>query len=326
MERTFWNIKAIFTGLIIFGLLFSACQRGPNNQPNFLPGRVVTQTEYLQGAWNSTATFRYDNDRIIYRDYRTSQNHYKFEYAYNNDTIWCDYSRRYGELWRTLSRFTYCFDDNLLKQVLFEDYTNKTWVKTEQWRFTYLDGKYDEVFFDNILNDTIYPIARIKYFYSEDLLTNYEIYDYDNGWQLNKELFFSYIEGVLQEIVIYYEGFGLEYGPQERFTYEYTNDLVSRIGISVYDGENWPETSAVYRQYDINNNMTRESLRLTESTKDYYRYNYEYMLGKDNLEVFPFYDQPLIEYIYPSVESRKTIPQIVRFTSPDALLKPQFSR
>ena len=99
---------------------------------------------------------------------------------------------------------------------------------------------------------------------------------------------------------IYYAPFGIGYGPQEQFSYEYTDEYNTRVVIAAIADTGWVDRSEILRNYNISGKMIDETVRLINAT-DEYRYEYAYELGNENLDRFPFYDKPLYEYIYPTL-------------------------
>ena len=255
---------------------------------------------------NSTSKFRYENDRLIYRDYQTSDNHFKHEYYYKENEVEDYFYRKYETYWRSLTRTVYQYENKLLIRVIFEEYQDMDWVQTERWSFSYIDEQYDEILMETISDNVYSPSTKIIYTYSGEYLYDYKVYNYSEDWYLTREVVFDYIDGILENIYLFYEGYGLPYGPQEKFSYEYMNDLVSRIVLSVYTGNDWLESSEILRDYDISKNMIEEKVRFIETSQNYYRYTYEYELGNKNLKVYPFYDQALYEFIYPKPSAKKS--------------------
>ena len=290
---------------MIIVLLATGCRKN-NTNPEDLSNRLVSQLEYFRGTLNSSSNFKYKNDRLIERDFVRSNGQLKYELAYSDNQVVSYFSRKYDEYWRNTNKTEYTYTSGKLEDVRFLEFSDEAWQEFERWTFTYNGENYDEIVMGDVLNNTFYPTTKLDYTYSGDTLKFYNIYDFVADWVLDKEIKFTYVDGMVNQITVYYTSSSVEYRPNQQFTYTYTNGYNTRVELSVAVDSGWVAVNEIIRSYNISGKMIEEGLKAIGDTEYAYLYNYTYELGKENLDIFPFYDKPLFEYIYPTLVSTKS--------------------
>lgn len=288
----------LFLGSIVF--LTESCSKN-NSQVVILPNRVISQLEYFRGTLNSTTNYSYQDNKIVYRDYEYDKNNYKYEYEYSGNQVTSFVSKKYNEYWGYTNSNVYIYESNLLKEVLYRRYEQKDWVVYEQWTFTYNGNNYDEILIETVIEDNYFPDTKLTYSYNGDTLLGYKVYQFNEEWILTKELVFEYQDALLSKTTVFYALLGQDFRQQEQFTYQYADGYNTKVVLSVNIDSVWVPRNEILRTYNVSGKIIEETARKVGDTDYNYRYVYTYELGEDNLEIFPFYEQPLVEYIYPTL-------------------------
>ena len=286
MKDKLYLLKFIASFLFLGSLVFSIASCSKNNsQVVILPNRVISQLEYFRGTLNSTTNYSYQDNKIVYRDYEFDKSNYKYDYEYSGNQVTSFVSKKYDEYWGYTNSNVYSYESNLLQEVLYRKYEKEEWEDYERWTFTYDGNNYDEILIERMANGTYYPDTKLNYTYSSDTLLNYSIYRHGNGWHLSKEVKFDYQDGLLYQTTIYYALLGQDYGPQELFTYYYSEGYNSKVLLSMRVDSTWLEQSEILRNYNVSGKMIEETVRKVGDSDYNYRYVYAYELGEDNVNI-----------------------------------------
>lgn len=302
MKDKLYLLKFIASFLVLGSLVFSIGSCGKNNsQVVILSSRVITQLEYFRGTLNSTTNYSYQDNKIVYRDYEFDKSKYKYDYEYSGNQVTSFVSKKYDEYWGYTNSNVYTYESNLLQEVLYRKYDKKEWNVYERWTFTYNGNNYDAILMESVVGSSINPETKLKYSYSGDTLLGYKVYQFNEDWKLTKQLVFEYQDGVLNETTVFYALLGQDFRPQEQFIYQYTDGYNTKVVLSVNVDSVWVARNEILRNYNVNGKMVEEIVQPFGETEYNYRYVYAYELGEDNFEMFPFYEQPLYEFIYPTL-------------------------
>jgi len=305
-------------GALVILFTGSGCSKR-NSELVILPNRIISQAEYFRGTLNSTTSFDYTDNKIYLREYEFDKSNYKYEYEYSENQVITYTLKKYDEIWGTIGSTVYSYKSNLLQEVLYREMKADDWDVYERWSFSYNGSNYNEILMEQVYDAYYLPDTKIDYAYSNDALMSYSIYRFTGEWHLSRDVKFEYTNGQLYKTTLYYAPVNQKYGPQEQFTYEYSEGLNTRVVMAVFTDSNWVERNEILREYNINNKMVLETVKAIGNPNYEYQYKYVYELGEDNLSIFPFYDQPLHEYIYPELSTalHKLLPMEVKNRSFD---------
>lgn len=301
--------------LILTALLMiqEGCRKA-DEQPAYTDFRLISQVEYYKGVSNSNITYQYENNRIVKQEVESKNELLKYEFSYTDTGVISNLFKKYSESWFLKKGTVYAFEDGKVKSVIFREPKGELWKENEKWTFSYDGMNWKEVLIEIQTDDKFDSVSKIEYFYEGDRLLYYNTFKFAEAqWELIREVKFDYVDERLDKTTVFYGGFASEYGPQEQYIFEYESGLNTRIGIAVLISDEWTERSEIVRNYDQNGNMTDETVRLVGDPNYEYRYIYFYEPGKHNREHFPFYDQPLYEYIYPAIDNLQPGQMIQRF-------------
>jgi len=301
--KNLFSLLLSFIGifLLLFAIFLNEGCNKKNSEPVVLPNRVISQLEYFRGTLNSTSTFNYSNNKIYLREYEFDKSNYKYEYEYSGNQVITYTLKKYGEDWGTVGSNVYSYNSNLLQEVLYREPSADDWNVYERWSFSYNGSNYNEILMEKVYDGYPLPDTKLDYSYNGDTLMGYSIYRFVAEWRLSRDVVFEYNNGLLYKTTLYYAPVNMVYGPQEQFTYEYSDGLNTRVVLSVMVDSAWVDRNEILREYNISNKMILETVKAIGDSNYEYQYKYVYELGEDNLELFPFFDQPLVEYIYPSL-------------------------
>ncbi|GEM_PF-3102049 len=280
--------------------------------------RVVSEiyTDYLYPEWNSTATYNYDSyNRIVSREavgeQRSSYLHYantttkkpyrmtepvttppakqetlSYEILLEYDTggkptkiTEIEYDDYGNEEWKGVADCLY--SGELMTQTQFSEYEYGTLVGQEEETFTYLNGKLDEVFFDDF--------AKFKVIYSGNLaikmITSYTE-DGGNTWLNYETSDYSYVNNLIASEHTY-GGFS-EYNYWEDSTkYAYSGDkLIENINLQ-NNASVWIKNEKATFGYDTYGNLSDEFFYEWDDVSSSFdpeeEYQYAYQAGTGNL-------------------------------------------
>jgi hypothetical protein len=287
--------------LVLLVLTLDSCYK--NNEVVILDNRIISQLEYFRGTLNSSANFTYEDNKIVYRDFENDKRKHKYDYEYSENQVVSFISEKYDEYWVNTNSNVYSFESTLLQEVLYREYDQQQWDVYERWTFTYDGTNYDEILIEKVSSGNSYPVVKLTYSYASDTLIGYTVYQNNTEWVLTKEFRFEYKDGVLSQTTVFYSEPGQGLKPQELFSYQYTNGYNTKVVLSMYADSVWLPQSEILRTYNLSGKMIEETIKKVGETDYEYRYVYAYELGEDNLAIFPFYEKPLYEFIYPTLSS-----------------------
>ena len=253
------------TILVLLGFFllisFTGCVKNRNNHPVDLPMRMVNQIEYYQYEKRSTSDFRYENDRIVYRDLITDLNKYRYEYEYADNEVTAFYYRGFDEIWSLSNRVVYSYESSQLQQVVYSNNAEEGWRERERWTFTYMGDLYDEILIEELFEDEEpLPAALFKYNYVDEFLSNYQVFNYANDWYQIRQVNFSYEDEKIVQVLLQLINNSDELEAYERHSYFYEQDKLVQIIVAINAGEEWIDGTEINLKYDVNGNVVEETV------------------------------------------------------------------
>ncbi len=225
--------------------------------------------------------FEYQNNKIaMMREYtyntQSSQfiESYRYEVEYpdaNSIVVTDSYLVTDTKAWEPRYKYEAVFSGGKITESIEYDYYSGNWVPYNKFNCTYANQNMSQVINYNYSNGNWVNDYKTENTFSGSKLTQSISYDYDAAWVQSWKDVVTYNGNIIDNITGY-DFNGSTYDQEDKYVYEYTSNLISKITESYYYSGNWNVSTTSLYTYDSNKNLATEVRTNSYSTKVEYSY------------------------------------------------------